>query len=88
MSVINQIINKTKKENAKPVCIEIYNIATITEPKTNSNAFNNHYTYVVNKILKKRKYSGKKEFHAYLKSLNSKTFMIKPTTLEEISGWA
>ena len=86
-SGINQIINKTNKANANPVCIEIDidgNITTITEPKQIANAFNDHYTSVANQILKKRKYSGKKEFHAYLKSPNSKSFMIKPTTPEEI----
>ena len=86
-SGINQIINKTKNKDSSPVCIEIDtdgNTQTITEPKQIAQEFNSHYTTVADKILQKRKFPGKKEFHTYLKNSNSKSFMTKPTTPAEI----
>ena len=49
-----------------------------------ANAFNSQCISAADKILKKRKYPGKKSFHAYFKNPNSKTFMIRPTTPQEI----
>ena len=85
---VNQIINNKSKASANnPTCIEIDvdgNICTVVDPVIIANLFNSHYKSVADKILKKRKYPGKKSFHAYLKNPNSKTFMIRPTTLQEI----
>ena len=86
-SGINQIINKTNNKTNNPVCIEIDiegNITTIIDPKQIANTFNDHYTSVAERILKKRKYPGNKTFYAYLKNPNPNTFMIKPTSPAEI----
>jgi len=88
-SGINKIINKTKSTDSCPVCIEIDidgNIETVTEPKTVAKEFNNHYANVADKILEGRKFPGNKEFHKYLKSPNPKSFLIKPTTPQEIQN--
>ena len=84
---INKIINKTKNTDSSPVCIEIDtdgNVETVTEPKLVAKEFNNHYANVADKILHSRKFSGNKEFHKYLKTPNPKSFLIKPTTPQEI----
>ena len=84
---INKIINKTKNTDSSPVCIEIDtdgNVETVIEPKLVAKEFNNHYANVADKILHSRKFSGNKEFHKYLKTPNPKSFLIKPTTPQEI----
>ena len=86
-SGINQIINKTNNKTNNPVCIEIDiegNITAIIDPKQIANTFNDHYTSVAERILKKCKYPGKKTVYAYLKNPNPNTFMIKPTSPAEI----
>jgi len=84
---VNQIINKKHQSSSGPLCIEIDidgNVHTVVNPQEIANTFNSHYASVANKILKKRKYPGKKQFQAYLKNPNSKTFMINPTTPAEV----
>ena len=49
-----------------------------------TNAFNSHYVNIADKILKKRKYAGCKNFTHYLKNSNPHTFMTQPTTPNEI----
>ena len=39
---------------------------------------------MADKILKKRRYGGKAPYHAYLKNPNPNSFMITPTTTNEI----
>ena len=54
---VNQIINKNKNLNNLLVCIEIDikgNVNTITNPQDIADAFNSHYTKVVENILSKR----------------------------------
>ena len=46
--------------------------------------FNTHYANVADKILKNRKFPGNKGFQTYLKKSNAKSFLIKPTTPQEI----
>ena len=73
--------------NSGPVSIEIDtdgNVTTLTKPEEIANAYNSHYSTVADKILNQRKYQGNKSFHHYLKDPNTKTFMIKPTTTQEI----
>ena len=60
------------------------NVTTLTKPQEIANAFNSHYSTVADKILNQRKYQGNKSFYHYLKDPNTKTFMIKPTTTQEI----
>jgi len=60
------------------------NLKTVYNSTEIANAFNSHYTSVADKILKNRKYDGKKTFNAYLKNPNQRSFMIKPTTPQEI----
>ena len=86
---INQILNKNKYSNNNPVCIEIDvegNVNTITDPKGIANAFNSHYTTVADKILSGRKYEGNKPYYKYLKNPNAHSFMMTPTSPDEIES--
>ena len=60
------------------------NVTTVTDSKDIANTFNSHYTTVAEKIVEKRKFRGKRRFHAYLRKPNPLSCMIKPTTLPEI----
>ena len=84
---VNQILNKNKSSSNIPLCIEIDvdgNVNTINNPEDIANAFNSHYVTVAEKILKKRKYGGNKTYKAFLKNPNPHSFMMKPTSPEEI----
>ena len=84
---VNQILNRKNHTNNSPTCIEIDvngNVHTITDPKQIAEEFNKHYATVADKILKKRRYGGKAPYHAYLKNPNPNSFMITPTTTNEI----
>ena len=84
---INPIINKSNNKANDPVCIKIDvngNVTTVTDSKNIANAFNSHYATVAEKILKKRKYRGKRRYYAYLKNPNPLSFMVNPTTPPEI----
>ena len=84
---INQIVNNVKNKDQGPTCIEIDNNGTtlnITKPTEIAEEFNKHYSNVADKILNNRKYQGKHHFSKYLKNPNSKSFMISPTSNNEI----
>ena len=70
-----------------PTSIEIEvdkKLITITDEKQIANTFNQHYTTIAEKILKSRKYPGNKHFTHYLKNPATNSFLIKPTTPNEI----
>ena len=84
---INKIVNNVKNKDQGPTCIEIDNNGTtlnITKPTEIAEEFNKHYSNVADKILNNRKYQGKHHFSKYLKNPNSKSFMISPTSNNEI----
>ena len=84
---INEIINTKTKNKFMPTSIEIEvdkKLITITDEKQIANTFNQHYTTIAEKILKSRKYPGNKHFTHYLKNPTTNSFLIKPTTPNEI----
>ena len=86
---VNEIIHTKSKNKYSPNCIEqVFNDEkiTITKPNEMANAFNSHYVSIAEKILKKRKYAGCKNFTHYLKNSNPHTFMTQPTTPNEIES--
>ena len=85
---INEIINTKSKNTTLPTCItgtKAGQDENITDSKMISNAFNNHYTKVADKLLHKRKFKGNKPFTQYLKNSTTSSIVMHPVTPEEVS---
>ena len=82
---IKEIINIKAKNFSQPTCI-IDKGKTLTDPKDIANSFNQFYTSIADDILKKRKFTGNKNFSDYMKEPSEISFAIYECTRAEIEN--
>ena len=84
---VNEIIHTKSKNKSSPTCINTkinQTEVTVTDKSIIANTFNNYYAQVAEDLIKKRRYKGNKHFSHYLKDQVQKSFMMQPTTPQEV----
>ena len=82
---IKEIINVKSKNYDYPTSLQDGDV-NITDPIAVSNSFNEYFTSIADKILKKRKYEGSKSYRDFLANRLIENFVFKECDENEIQS--